>query len=80
MDKRLSDFDPAEFLDSQEKIENYLKEALETGDADFIADSLSVIARAKLINALKEGEKSGVCEKSPEEMIKKILEDKNDSS
>ena len=40
-------FDPAAFLDSEEGMAGYVTEALETGDASFIADALGVIARAR---------------------------------
>lgn len=40
-------FDPATFLDSEEGMAAYMTEALETGDAAFIADALGVIARAR---------------------------------
>ncbi len=44
---KLSKFDAADYLDSQEMIAAYLNEALEFGDADFIYDALETIARAK---------------------------------
>jgi probable addiction module antidote protein len=40
-------FDPAAYLDSEEGIAAYMDEALDTGDAAFIADALGVIARAR---------------------------------
>ncbi len=40
-------FDPAAYLDSDEAVAAYLNEALDTGDAGFIADALGVIARAR---------------------------------
>ena len=40
-------FDPAEFLDSDEAIAEYINAALETGDAAFVADAFGVVARAK---------------------------------
>lgn len=40
-------FDPAAYLDSEEAMAAYMNEALETGDAAFIADALGVIARAR---------------------------------
>jgi len=40
-------FDPAAYLDSDEARAAYMTEALETGDPDFIADALCVIARAR---------------------------------
>jgi probable addiction module antidote protein len=44
---KLSKFDVADYLDSQETIIAYLNEALELGDADFIYHALETIARAK---------------------------------
>lgn len=40
-------FDPAEYLDDDDAIAGYLSDALETGDAAFIADALGVVARAR---------------------------------
>jgi probable addiction module antidote protein len=40
-------FDPAEYLDNDEALAEYLTEALETGDAAFIANALGVAARAR---------------------------------
>lgn len=40
-------FDPAEYLDDDEAVADYLSDALETGDPAFIADALGVVARAK---------------------------------
>ena len=47
MGKRLYNFDPAELLTSDEAIEVFLNDALETGDARHIASALGVAARAK---------------------------------
>ncbi|MBF4328074.1 transcriptional regulator, partial [Vibrio anguillarum] len=44
---RLDDFDPADYLDNAESIQAYIDEAVATGDAAFISQSLGVIARAK---------------------------------
>ncbi|MEA2819267.1 MAG: hypothetical protein QOJ86_1271 [Bradyrhizobium sp.] len=44
---KLSKFDAADYLDSQEMIIAYLNEALEFGDAEFIYHALETIARAK---------------------------------
>jgi probable addiction module antidote protein len=44
---KLSKFDLADHLDSQETVVAYLNEALELGDADFIYHALETIARAK---------------------------------
>lgn len=43
----LSKFDAAEYLDSPDMIAAYLSEALETGDAKYIAQAIGTIARAK---------------------------------
>ncbi|PKA41266.1 putative addiction module antidote protein [Rhizobium sullae] len=47
MTEKLFDFEPAQTLDSDEAVEVFLTEALETGDAKFIASALGVVARAK---------------------------------
>lgn len=43
----LAEFDPAEFLDCAESAQAYIDEAVATGDAAFITESLGVIAKAK---------------------------------
>lgn len=40
-------FDPADYLESDEAVAEYLTAALETGDAAFIADALGVVTRAR---------------------------------
>ena len=52
MNEKLTDFDPAEYLDDDESIQHYIDEAVATGHAGFIADSLGVVARAKGMTAL----------------------------
>jgi probable addiction module antidote protein len=47
MAEKLTDFDPAEVLKSDEAIETFLADALETGDAGHIASALGVVARAR---------------------------------
>ncbi len=47
MKENFYDFDPAEMLDTDEAIEVFLTEAMQTGDAKFIASALGVVARAK---------------------------------
>lgn len=47
MAEKLTEFDPAELLKSDEAIETFLADALETGDAAHIASALGVVARAK---------------------------------
>ncbi len=44
--KKLKVFDPAEYLDDPKAIAAYLEEAFDTGDAQFIADAMGVVARA----------------------------------
>lgn len=45
-------FDPAEALTSREAIEYFLAEVFKTGDADYIAKALSIVARAKAMHKL----------------------------
>lgn len=40
-------FDPADYLTTDTAVATYLSEAMETGDAAFIADALGVVARAR---------------------------------
>lgn len=47
-------FDPAEYLDDDEAVAGYLTDALETGDAAFIADALGIVARAKGMKQIAE--------------------------
>ncbi|WP_263079856.1 putative addiction module antidote protein [Endozoicomonas sp. Mp262] len=47
MSEKITNFDPAEYLDDDEAIQHYIDEAVATGHAGFIADSLGVVARAK---------------------------------
>ena len=47
MAEKLSDYDPAEDLGSDEAIATFMAEAFETGDAAYIAHALGVVARAK---------------------------------
>ena len=47
MPLKTREFDPANYLKSDEAVSAYLNEALETGDAAFIADAIGVIARAR---------------------------------
>ena len=52
MNEKLTDFDPAEYLNDDKSIQHYIDEAVATGHAGFIADSLGVVARAKGMTAL----------------------------
>ncbi|WP_348641321.1 DNA-binding protein [Granulicella aggregans] len=45
-------FDPAEYLDTDEGIEAYMTDALETGDPAFVADAQDVVARAASLMSL----------------------------
>ena len=47
MKEKLTPFDPAEGLDSDETIAVFLEEAFKTEDAGYIAHALGVVARAK---------------------------------
>jgi len=47
-------FDPAAYLDSESAAIAYVNEALETGDAAFIADALSVVARSRGVAEVAE--------------------------
>lgn len=47
MAEKLYDYDPADALKSDEAIEVFLTDAFETGDAQYIAKALGVVARAK---------------------------------
>jgi probable addiction module antidote protein len=47
-------YDTAEYLDSPEMIAEYLTEALETDDAEFIARAIGKVARARGMTAVAE--------------------------
>jgi len=47
MVEKLSNYDPAEDLISEEGIATFMSEAFETGDVGYIAHALGVVARAK---------------------------------
>lgn len=47
MKQKIYDYDPAEALDNPESIALFMADALETGDAAYIAKALGVVARAK---------------------------------
>ena len=47
MAEKLTTYDPAEDLSSNESIAIFMAEALETNDAGYIAHALGVVARAK---------------------------------
>lgn len=54
MTVKLSPFDPAEYLETDEDIAVFLDEALKTGDSGYIAHAVGVIARAKGMTALSK--------------------------
>jgi probable addiction module antidote protein len=47
MSRKTEAFDAADYLDSRESIADYLTEAFETGDDEFIAQAIGTVARAK---------------------------------
>lgn len=47
--KKLSSYDPADALVNDEEIAFFMADALETGDAAYIANALGVVARAKAL-------------------------------
>jgi probable addiction module antidote protein len=52
MTLEIKPFDPAEYLDDDAAIEEFLAAAFETGEPVFIAKSLGVVARAKNMSKL----------------------------
>jgi probable addiction module antidote protein len=44
---KITRFDAADYLDSEERQVAYIAAALETGDADFVRDALAIVARAR---------------------------------
>ncbi|QQE91077.1 hypothetical protein GKQ51_22970 (plasmid) [Azotobacter chroococcum] len=47
MTEKLFEYDPAEALVSPGAVEIFIAAALETGDADYIAKAMKVVARAR---------------------------------
>jgi probable addiction module antidote protein len=47
-------FDAAEYLDSPQTIADYLTEAFETGDSEFIAEAIGTVARAVGMSSVAE--------------------------
>lgn len=47
MTKKTAPFDAAEYLDSPQAVADYLSEAFETGDDDFITQAIGTVARAQ---------------------------------
>ena len=54
----LTPFDPAEYLETDEDIAAFLDDALQTGNAGYIAHAVGVVARAKVMTALSQ--KTGI--------------------
>jgi probable addiction module antidote protein len=52
MSDKISDYDPAAALESEEAIAVFLADALETGDSAYIAKAMGVVARAKGMSEL----------------------------
>ena len=52
MNQAFTTFDPAEHLDSGEAIAVVISDALETGDAAYIAHAMGVVARARGMSQL----------------------------
>ena len=44
---KTTQFDAADYLDSEERQVAYITAALESGDADFVRDALGLVARAR---------------------------------
>ncbi|AGI26877.1 putative transcriptional regulator [Pseudomonas sp. ATCC 13867] len=47
MTETFTEFDPAQYLTNPEAIAEFMSDALETGDASYIAKAMGVVARAK---------------------------------
>jgi probable addiction module antidote protein len=47
MKEQIFDYDPAAVLDGPEAIAIFISDAFETGDAEYIAKAMGVVARAK---------------------------------
>ena len=52
MKETIYDYDPATALENEESIAIFLADALETGDAGYIAKAMGVVARAKGMSEL----------------------------
>lgn len=72
MAEKFYDFDPAELLDSNDAIEAFLIEAMESDDAKTIAAALGVVARAKGMSAIAK--KTGLAR---EQLYKSLSENGN---
>lgn len=52
MTEQISDYDPAKALDGPEAMAMFIADALHTGDTAYVANAMSVVARAKGMTAL----------------------------
>ena len=52
MTETFSEFDPAAYLTTPEAIAQFITDALETGDASYVAKAVGVVARAKGMSEL----------------------------
>lgn len=52
MSETFTTFDPAKYLTSPEAIAEFINDALETGDASYVAKALGVVARARGMSEL----------------------------
>jgi probable addiction module antidote protein len=53
MTKKLTTFDPAELLTSDEAIAAFLADAQEAGDAGYLDQAYEVMARARMMNRIR---------------------------
>lgn len=65
MSEPLHDYDPAEALDSAEAIEVFMADALETGDAAYVAKAEEVVKRA--MQRISSSVDNSLCYKSASE-------------
>ncbi|WP_313201518.1 addiction module antidote protein [Pseudomonas sp.] len=52
MTEQFFEFDPADYLTTPEAIAHFMTDALETGDAGYVAKAVGVVARAKGMSEL----------------------------
>lgn len=50
---RTTRFDPADYLDTEDRRVAYIAAAIETGDADFVRDALGIVALARGVETAK---------------------------
>ena len=61
MTEKLTRYEPAAALVNEEEIAAFLADALETGDAAFIATALEIVAHAKRRIPLDKAQRGGEC-------------------